>query len=213
MTTTTTDQLISRLKLAGVIARLPGDLPLQTTTPLIDALLASPIQAVEVTYENPETFLFISDLAQRANGNLIIGVSGMDTAVSPAPLTETDTAYITSSQFNHNLHTTSHAANIPYIPSFISLIVAQKLAQEGHTLLHLRTGGPDGPAFVTAIRHALPDVALLVSGEINSENIVAYVATGATAVIIDNIWQHPQQPMSEIITHARTLQKKWHTQP
>jgi len=60
---------------------LPGDLPLATILPIADALLASPILAVDVAFGGDELPQLLHDLRQRAGDKLLIGVSGVETAV------------------------------------------------------------------------------------------------------------------------------------
>ena len=204
------NNLTSQLKMAGIIARLPGDLPLKSITPVTDSLLASPIQAVEVVYRNPSTIEFISDLAQRSQGNLIIGVSEPDTAVSIQEITDAGAHYITTTQYDSELHTNCITHNIHYIPGIISVMAAQMIYQKGVTLMQLRTGGPAGPEFVTTIRKVLPDIDLLVDVNISEDGIGEYAKVGTAAIIASTtILENADQPMSDIITRARTLQKAW----
>ena len=199
--------------MAGIIARLPGNVPLQTITPLTDSLLASPIQAVEVVYHEPTTLEFIRDLAQRGQGDLVIGVSTVDTAVSVTSIFAAGADYITS-PFDNELQKKCLAESTPYIPGIISVLAAQAVFQKGFNKMQLRTGGPTGPDFVSAIRDVIPGVALLVDGDITEDNIADYAQAGATAVIVGtSIFEHPDQSMANIITRARILQKAWQNSP
>ncbi len=202
--------LTSKLKMAGIIARLPGNLPLNSITPVTDSLLASPIQAVEVTYNQPDTLEFIHDLAQRSQENLVIGISEIDTTVSVADLIEAGAHYITTSQFNADLHSACNGHNISYVPGIISVMAAQTIYQKGFTLMQLRTGGPTGPDFIGTIRKVLPEVSLLVDVNVSEDDINEYAKAGAAAVVAStSILENAEQPMADIITRARTLQKAW----
>ena len=204
------NNLTSQLKMAGIIARLPGDLPLKSITPVTDSLLASPIQAVEVVYCTRSTIEFISDLAQRSQGNLIIGVSEPDTAVSISKIANAGAHYITTTQYDSELHTNCITHNIHYVPGIISVMAAQMIYQKGFTLMQLRTGGPTGPEFITTIRKVLPNIELLVDVNISEDGVGDYAKSGATAIIASTtILENADQPMSDIITRARTLQKAW----
>lgn len=202
--------LTSKLKMAGIIARLPGNLPLNSITPVTDSLLASPIQAVEITYSQPGTLEFIHDLTQRSQGNLVIGVSEIDTAVPVEELIEAGAHYITTSQFNADLHSACNGHNIRYVPGIISVMAAQMIYQKGFTLMQLRTGGPNGPDFISMIRKVLPEVSLLVDVNISENDINSYANAGAAAIVAStSILENAEQPMADIITRARTLQKAW----
>lgn len=206
--------LKARLKMAGIIARLPHDLPLQSITTVTDALLASPIQAVQISYEDENSLHLIQDLAQRSHGLLTIGVrveDGWETAVFIPHLLHAGANYITSPRYNAELHRQCVAQKIVYIPGAISALTAQVFYQKRVTLMQLYTGGPDGSHFVAAINQATPHMAILIDGDLPVEFIADYAKSGGTAVIVQSaLFTHPQQTMADIITRARTLQNAWH---
>ena len=73
--------IVEKLKEAGIVVALPGNLPLATILPIADALLASPILAVDVAFGGDELPQLLHDLRQRAGDKLLIGVSEVETAV------------------------------------------------------------------------------------------------------------------------------------
>jgi hypothetical protein len=64
--TMTNLQTLDKLKNAGIVVALPGDLPLAAILPIADALLASPILAVDVAFGGDELPQLLHDLRQRA---------------------------------------------------------------------------------------------------------------------------------------------------
>ena len=110
----------------------------------------------------------------------------------------------------HILHLpTSTAGNWAYNEKRPDL-TSHDIYQKGLTLMQVRTGGVDGPDFITAIKKVLPDVNLLVDVNISEDDIGDYAMVGATAVIVSTaILENNDQPMNDIITRARALQKAW----
>ncbi len=208
--------LTARLKQAGIIAHLPKDLPLPRITTVTDALLASPIQAVQTSYCDENSLHLVQDLAQRSHGLLTMGVrvdDGWETAVSLPNLLQAGIHYITSARYDAELHHQCFAQKIAYIPGAISAMAAQAILQKQVTLMQLHTGGPDGSHFVAAINQAIPHMAILIDGDLPAEYIADYAKSGGTAVIVQSaLFTHPQQSMADIITRARTLQNAWHNQ-
>lgn len=206
--------LTARLKMAGIIAHLPQNLPLQSITTVTDALLASPIQAVQISYEDENSLHLINDLAQRSHGLLTIGVrvdERWETAVSIPSFLHAGANYITSPRYDSELHEQCFAQKIVYIPGAISALTAQVFFHKKVTLMQLYTGGPDGSHFVAAINQATPHMAILIDGDLPTEFIADYAKSGGTAVIVQSaLFTHRQQTMADIITRARTLQNAWH---
>src|SRR5690606_21067012 len=103
----------------GIIVALPGDLPLATILPIADALLASPILAVDVAFGGTELPQLLHDLRQRAGDKLLIGVSGVETAVhlQTLPLPQID--YLSSPRLDEDLLALCRKAAVVYLPGVI----------------------------------------------------------------------------------------------
>ena len=121
---------------------MPGDLPLSTILPIADALLASPILAVDVAYGGAELPQLLHDLRERAGDKLLIGVSGVETAVQLQTLQSSPIDYISSIRLDDELLTSCRAQGIGYLPGVISVWAAQAAQQKACSTIRLRTGGP-----------------------------------------------------------------------
>jgi 2-keto-3-deoxy-6-phosphogluconate aldolase len=198
------------VKEAGIIVALPGDLPLAAILPIADALLASPVLAVEVAFGGAELPQLLHDLRQRAGEKLLLGVSGVETAVhlQTLPLHQLD--YISSPQVDDGLLTTCQTERVAYLPSVISLWAAQAAQQKGCPGIRLRTGGPTGADYVRAIRTVQPDLGLIVEAEVAAEALDGYRQAGADALLVGApLFTGPDQTMADLITQARTFNRTW----
>lgn len=203
-----TQPLPIHLKTAGLIASLPGDLPLQNVIDVADALLASPVLTVEVVLAGNDTAV-VHDLCQRAGRKMVVGARVETQAAATAALAA-GAHFVTTLTWNTAVWETCRQQQTAYLPGIISLMAAEEAQKRGCTLIRLRTGGPDGPAYVTAVRQAQPQLSLVVDAPVNEKTIGAYSRAGATAVFVgEAIFTHPTQPMADIITRARRLQKAW----
>jgi 2-keto-3-deoxy-6-phosphogluconate aldolase len=200
---------ITKLKQAGVGAILPGDLPLQAIVPVGDALLASPVTAVEVRLGSHSSAI-IHDLRQRARDNMLVGIGGIN------EITEIDEAVVAGAQFvtsvNLRPSLVSHCQQkgILFLPGVISIFAAQAAVAAGCAIVRLTTGGPAGPAYVQTLCKVLPDCAVVVAGDITAATITAYKQAGASAILAStSLFAGPNQTMADIITRARQMQQAW----
>ncbi|MBK7895855.1 MAG: hypothetical protein WAS33_04930 [Candidatus Promineifilaceae bacterium] len=210
--------IIEKLQAAGIIVALPGDLPLATIIPIADALLASPILAVDVAFGGAELPQLLHDLRQRAGDKLLIGVSGVEmpalseaeTAVSLQTLPLHQLDYLSSPRLDDALLALCQNAGVAYLPGVISVWAAQAAAQQGCRAIRLRTGGANGPEYVRALREVQPDLALIVEAELAAEDVSRYQQAGAAALLVGApLFTGPTQTMADLITQARAFNRAW----
>ena len=202
--------IIEQLKEAGIVVALPGDLPLPTIVPIADALLASPILAVDVAFRDAEMPQLLHDLRQRAGDKLLIGVSGVETAVQLSTLQTSPIDYISSPRLDDDLLHNCQTNGLAYLPGVISIMAAQAAEQKQCALIRLRTGGSAGADYVRAIRQVQPDLGLVVEAELDPDDVASYRQAGAAALLVGSpLFTGPAQPMADLITQARRFTKAW----
>ncbi len=205
-------QTIDFIQRAGIIARLPGDLPLADITPLADALLASPIEAVELVWSADTAVSLAADLRERSNGRLLLGAFGLETGEQAAEAALAGVHYISCERFCPDVLLACREHDLLYVPGIISIMAAQRAWQKGIQAIRLRTGGPDGPGFAEAVVEFMPELAIIVDADVQADNVGAYAETGAAAVIAgSSLFASAEQTMADIITRARVLQSGWRT--
>ncbi len=202
--------IIEKLKEAGIVVALPGDLPLTTIIPIADALLASPILAVDVAFGGTELPQLLHDLRQRAGDKLLIGVSGVETAVQLQTLQSSPIDYISSSRLDDDLLVGCQSGNKAYLPGVISVWAAQAAQQKGCGSIRLRTGGPAGADYVRAIREVQPELSLIVETELVPDDVSRYRQAGAAALVVGApLFNGPAQTMADLITQSRAFIQAW----
>ncbi len=201
---------IEKLKEAGIVVALPGDLPLATIVPIADALLASPILAVDVAFGGAELLQLLHDLRQRAGDKLLIGVSGVETAVQLQSLQNSPIDYISSARLDDALVSGCRTSGLAYLPGVISVLAAQAAQQKGCGSIRLRTGGPAGSDYVRAIRQVQPDLNIVVETVLQPEDVSSYRLAGAAALVVGTpLFAGPKQTMADLITQARRFARAW----
>ncbi len=216
-------EIIKRIRQAGVLATVPGNLPLQEVLSVGDALLAAPVIGVEVMLQNGNGEALMADLIQRANGQMVVGAGGVETATSTSDCSRrsgqavsaqtaiaTGAQFISSPRLNFEIMAYCKEQDILYLPTVISLMAAQAVQQAGGDFVLLRTGGDDGSNYAAHILKTIPGLNIVATGDIDTRNIGLYAKAGVTAVITSNaLTSGGNQTMANIISQARKLQKAW----
>jgi 2-keto-3-deoxy-6-phosphogluconate aldolase len=209
--------LLSQLKLSGIIAILPGDLPLQSIIPAVDALLAAPVSAVMVALADGistavQSTAVLRDIRQRAGSQMVVGAEVETTSQTEAALAA-GAQFISTQKWDTAVSDICRQHQVLHLPGVMSLIAASTAEQRGYSMIRLRTGGIDGPDYVSMVQKTCPNLLLVVDADINPDIIGSYGRAGATAVLAGQaIFTGPHQPMADIISRARSLQKAWEKQ-
>lgn len=74
------EEAIQRIKQIGIIAIVRGNFPLDEIIEIGDALLAAPVQVMEITMNSTNALSAISDLRKRYGENMLIGAGTVRTA-------------------------------------------------------------------------------------------------------------------------------------
>lgn len=200
----------AQLKNVGLIASLPGDVPLQQAIVLADALLAAPVLAVEVVLSGANALPLIADLRTRAGDKLLVGAAEVDTAVQVAEAAAAGAHYISSTGWRPSLLDACQEHEVAYVPGIISTLGAATAFVQGCPAVRLHTGGPQGPDFVRTIHTIQPQLVLLLEVDAAPESIGPYAQAGADGVFVRQaLYQGEQQTMADLISRARAWQKGW----
>ncbi|MCB8920785.1 MAG: hypothetical protein H6662_04300 [Ardenticatenaceae bacterium] len=209
---TTSNQLYQ----AGFAAMLPGDLSLQAIVSVADALLASPVGAVEVALPNgsaegvANTAALVADLRQRGRTHLLVGAAEVETPAQAAALIAAGAQWISSYRLSTTVHETCQQAGVFYLPNVIGIYAVQAALSAGLSLVRVPTGGPAGADYVKTLRETFSDVQVITAGDFTPEEVPAYVSAGVRAVFLGStLFGGPQQPMANLITRARQFRQAW----
>lgn len=203
-------EIAQRLKDNGIIPIVRGDFSAQKVLEIGDALLASPILAMEVTMNTPGALDLIEMLRARFGENMLIGAGTVRTVA------QFDDAVAAGAQFTlapglvPAVVERATQRQILHIPGVFTASEVELAHSLGCPLLKLFPADFGGPQYLKALRAPLDDVALVPTGGVSPENAGAWAKAGAAALGVGScLITGPDQPMSDLITRARTLRKAW----
>jgi len=203
-------ELTRKLVSAGIIGLLDGDFPSDEILEIGDALLASPVLAVAITYSTPRSLQAITTLRERGGEHMLVGATNICSAIDASMAVDAGAHYLISPYFDHATSACAHARKALYIPGAFIRSEAEEALDAGHDLQHLFPADILGPTHLLDLRTTLPDCAFIPSNGIHLHNIVAHAKAGASAIIVDcgpqpgDVWTQAQ-----IITYTRSLRRVW----
>lgn len=176
---------------------------------VVDALLAGGVRAIEITMTVPGAIGIIEMLAADLPGGAVLGAGTVLDTQTARDVVMAGASFVVSPIFDRRLIDAAHemgAASLPgcYTPSEIFAAT-----QAGADIVKVFPAGGLGPSFLRDVLAPMPDLKLLPTGGVTSENAAAWIAAGAVAIGIGTALVSnsavEQGRFDEISRHAKTL--------
>ncbi len=185
----TADQLTS----AGVIAvvRLKSS---EKALPLVNALVAGGIRAIEITITTPGALSIIETLSATAATDVLIGVGSVLTKDEANNAIRAGARFVVSPIGNHELVPVCHAQNIPVMLGAYTPTEAQSVHEHGADFVKIFPADTLGPGYIKSLLAPLPHLRVVPTGGVDLNNLKQFRLAGCKAVgigssLISAEWQ------------------------
>jgi 2-dehydro-3-deoxyphosphogluconate aldolase/(4S)-4-hydroxy-2-oxoglutarate aldolase len=172
---------IRQLVEPGVIA-VVRDLEPVEIRPLIEALLAGGVVAVELTLTTPGALEAVSVAVREFAGRVVVGVGSVLDAQSCRAALAAGADFIVSPVLRPELAAICHEAEAPVMLGAFTPTEAQNAHDAGADFVKIFPADSLGPAFIKAIRAPMPHLRLVPTGGVDVNTIGAFVKAGCVAV-------------------------------
>lgn len=148
------------------------------------ACIAGGITAIEIAYSNNKASQVIEHLTNDYinSKNVIVGAGTVLDAVTARMAILAGAKFIVSPAFSAETAKICNLYAIPYLPGCMTLTEVTTALEYGCELVKLFPGGTIGQDFISSIKAPLPQVKVMVTGGVNSENAKEWFQAGASAI-------------------------------
>ncbi|MGI1782438.1 bifunctional 2-keto-4-hydroxyglutarate aldolase/2-keto-3-deoxy-6-phosphogluconate aldolase, partial [Streptococcus uberis] len=148
------------------------------------ACIAGGITAIEIAYSNNKASQVIEHLTNDYinSKNVIVGAGTVLDAVTARMAILAGAKFIVSPAFSAETAKICNLYAIPYLPGCMTLTEVTTALEYGCELVKLVPGGTIGQDFISSIKAPLPQVKVMVTGGVNSENAKEWFQAGASAI-------------------------------
>ncbi len=205
MTEQTTDRLMDRLRADRALTVVRAE-RIPDAVELCEALAAGGLGLVELTFTTPDV---LSHVGKAAAAGLPIGVGTVMTAEQARGAVDAGAMFLVTPGLRPDVARVATDARIPvFLGAFTPTEVAEAV-DLGAAAVKIFPAGRLGPKYLSDLHGPYPDVELLPSGGISSDNAADYLAAGALAVCAGTSVVPPAAvaagAWSEITDRARTF--------
>ena len=199
--------LASQFDRIGFIVLLPGELPIGRALEIADALLAAPVNAVEIIANGPHTLDTLAAFRQRVGAQMLVGAGRVE-SIPDLEAAQQAGAQFAASAAEFHLPLVGHARRRQffYIPT---------VHAPGQTLIAHHAGciwqkvrddiDVDG---LEGLQARAPEVKYIIN-QIPIAHMAAAYAAKAYAVTVNDIYLGEQQSMADLIRRARRARRAW----
>lgn len=175
-------ELLEKIEAAGVIAVVRGDSKEQGKK-ACEALIAGGMMGLEITFTLPKANEVIEELiVERKDVRIVIGAGTVLDATTARLAILAGAEFIVSPTFDQATAEVCNLYQIPYLPGCMTITEMKTALKAGVDIIKLFPGSAFGPAIISAFKAPLPQLNIMPTGGVNSENLGEWLSAGSIAV-------------------------------
>jgi len=174
-------EVLGKITAAGLVAVIRGESSDQASR-IAEACANGGVAALEITFTVPGASAVIEHLAKNSQGEILLGAGTVLDPETARIAILAGAQFVVSPALNPETARLCNRYQVPYIPGAGTVGEVIKAMECGADLVKIFPGEILGPAFVKAVKGALPQAHLMPTGGVNLENVGEWIAAGAVAV-------------------------------
>ncbi|WP_411953988.1 bifunctional 4-hydroxy-2-oxoglutarate aldolase/2-dehydro-3-deoxy-phosphogluconate aldolase [Alkalibacillus sp. S2W] len=172
---------LEMLKDTGIIAvlrRVPKDQLFQ----VVDALVESGVNVLELTVDSDDAFSSIRELNDYYGDRALVGAGTVVTPGEARQALDAGSQFIFSPSFDEEVVQLTHDAGVISIPGVLTPTEMVKAYQEGADAVKIFPASAVGPRYLKDLKGPLGHIPMIPTGGINVDNTAEFIKYGAIAV-------------------------------
>lgn len=174
---------LERIRDTGLIAVLRGIGPADAT-PVVDALLAAGVSAIEFTADSADAFELVRQERRRIGDRAAIGMGTVLEVATAREALDAGASFLVTPSVDVEVISQGGEVGVPVIAGAYTPTEAVEAANAGSDMIKIFPAATGGPEHVRAIRGPLEHLSLVPTGGVTVETAGAYISSGATAVAV-----------------------------
>ena len=174
-------EVVRRIEALGVIAVVRLDDSAQLR-PVVDALVAAEIGAVELTMTTPGALEALASVAATYGDRVLLGVGSVLDAETARLAILAGAHFVVAPTCCVEVVEMCHRYGIVAMPGAYTPTEVVAAWQAGADFIKLFPAGTLGPDYIAMLREPLPQLRIVPTGGVNADNAGAFLAAGAVAV-------------------------------
>lgn len=202
----------AKLREYGLVAIMRGGFSVEDFLTIGDVLAENGIRAMEITLNSPQAGEAIPALLARFGDDVLVGAGTVRRPEQVDEALRLGAQFIVSPNFHAEAVARSQTADVLHLPGVATPTEAETAFTAGCRVLKLFPADLlGGPAYLSAIRAPLDDIAFAPTGGITPENAGAYRRAGAVALGLGSALVSKDWTKETLASRARALVASWNS--
>jgi 2-dehydro-3-deoxyphosphogluconate aldolase/(4S)-4-hydroxy-2-oxoglutarate aldolase len=154
----------------------------ETLVPIAEAVIEGGVSVLEVTMNTDGAIDKIARLAEETSEDVLVGAGTVLDAESARTAILAGAQFVIAPNFDPDTIDVCNRYGVPVAPGINTPTEAVNAYEAGADLVKLFPASPLGPEYVSALQGPLPQIPVVPTGGISTDNAAAYFEAGAVAV-------------------------------
>ncbi|RPF54317.1 bifunctional 4-hydroxy-2-oxoglutarate aldolase/2-dehydro-3-deoxy-phosphogluconate aldolase [Aquisalibacillus elongatus] len=172
---------LEMLKQTGMIAVLRR-VPKERLFPLVDTLISSGVNVLELTVDSEDAFKSIQQLNKQYGDRALVGAGTVVSIDEAQQALEAGSKFIFSPSYNEEVVRLTNQSNAISIPGVLTPTEIVQAHHTGADAVKIFPASAVGPSYLKDLKGPLGHIPMIPTGGVDIENTAAYIKNGAVAV-------------------------------
>lgn len=150
------------------------------TREYIQACVKGGIKCLELTYSIPDVCKLIEEYSK--DEDLLVGVGSVLNKQMALDAIKAGVKYVVSPGYSEEVNTVCKEQNILYLPGCMTVTEIMRAMDAGNKMIKLFPGDLFGAQFVKAIKAPIPNIEIMPTGGVTTENVKEWFKNGVSCV-------------------------------
>jgi 2-dehydro-3-deoxyphosphogluconate aldolase/(4S)-4-hydroxy-2-oxoglutarate aldolase len=150
--------------------------------PVVDAIAAGGVRAIEVTMTVPGAIALIRELASTLPGDILLGAGSVIDAETARAVADAGARFVVSPVYRPDVIAACHERDVAVAPGCFTPTEILDAHDRGADVVKVFPATTLGPQFIKDVRAPLPQLRLMPTGGVSLDNAGEWIRAGAVAV-------------------------------
>lgn len=172
---------LARLHELGLVAVIRGPSP-ELTLKLVDALMRGGVTGIEITFTTPNALQVTRALHERYDDTILLGMGTLTEPEQAQLALQAGATFLVSPHTEPELAKSMTKTGLLTMMGALTPSEVMLAKRLGSDVIKLFPGSLTGPAYVKALKGPFPDLRIMPTGGVSTENVAEWFSAGVFAV-------------------------------
>ncbi len=173
--------VLKKIQELGVLAVIRGPSE-ELTLKMVDALVAGGVIGIEITFTTPNALEVVKALDDEFGEKIILGMGTLTQEDQAEAAVVSGAKFLVSPHTEKKLAKAMVATGLPTMMGALTPSEVMKARSYGSDVVKIFPGSLGGPAYMKSLKGPFPDIPMMPTGGVSSENLRDWFMAGAFAV-------------------------------